>query len=190
MFRFLKFRKSVKFDRELLTARLLHPDWKCAGFAPICPSVPVPPVLGPPALLWGKQKQMFSLLLNQPSRALLTQRCYCKEICPSVPVPQVLGPPTYLFHFVVSQKLTHFVLMFYSNSQKHYLHKHHIGNLSLSLRLSHLCAYLTFVTDATDGVRVNFYRFNAKNWHFRQILRKKGRFFFYRFNTKNWRFLV
>ena len=56
MFRFLKFRKSVKFDRELLTARLLHPDWKCAGFAPICPSVPVPPVLGPPALLCGKQK--------------------------------------------------------------------------------------------------------------------------------------
>ena len=56
MFRFLKFRKSVMFDRELLTARLLHPDWKCAGFAPICPSVPVPPVLGPPALLCGLTK--------------------------------------------------------------------------------------------------------------------------------------
>ena len=45
---------------------------------------------------------------------------------------------------------------------------------------------------------VNFYRFNAKNWNFRQILRKKVAFFtdltrkigvFYRFNAKNWRFL-
>ena len=36
---------------------------------------------------------------------------------------------------------------------------------------------------------VNFYRFNAKNWHFLQILRKKIAFF-YRFNAKNWRFLV
>ena len=35
---------------------------------------------------------------------------------------------------------------------------------------------------------VNFYRFNAKNWHFRQILREKWRF--YRFNAKNWRFSV
>ena len=34
---------------------------------------------------------------------------------------------------------------------------------------------------------VNFYRFNAKNWHFRQILREKVAFF-YRFNAKNWRF--
>ena len=37
---------------------------------------------------------------------------------------------------------------------------------------------------------VNFYRFNAKNWHFRQILREKVAFFFYRFNAKNWRFSV
>ena len=37
-------------------------------------------------------------------------------------------------------------------------------------------------------VGVNFYRFNAQNWHFRQILRKKVAFFFYRFNAKNWRF--
>ena len=36
---------------------------------------------------------------------------------------------------------------------------------------------------------VNFYRFNAKNWHFQQILRKKVAFF-YRFNAKNWRFSV
>ena len=36
---------------------------------------------------------------------------------------------------------------------------------------------------------VNFYRFNAKNWHFRQILREKVAFF-YRFNAKNWRFSV
>ena len=36
---------------------------------------------------------------------------------------------------------------------------------------------------------VNFYRFNAKNWHFRQILREKMAFF-YRFNAKNWRFSV
>ena len=47
-----------------------------------------------------------------------------------------------------------------------------------------------------DGVRVNFflasvnfYRFNAKNWHFRQILREKSGVF-YRFNAKNWRFWV
>ena len=37
---------------------------------------------------------------------------------------------------------------------------------------------------------INFYRFNAKNWHFRQILREKVAFFFYRFNAKNWRFSV
>ena len=37
---------------------------------------------------------------------------------------------------------------------------------------------------------VNFYRFNAKNWHFRQILREKVALFFYRFNAKNWRFSV
>merc|ERR1712115_600019 len=37
---------------------------------------------------------------------------------------------------------------------------------------------------------VNFYRFNAKNWHFRQILRGKVAFFFYRFNAKSWRFSV
>ena len=36
---------------------------------------------------------------------------------------------------------------------------------------------------------VNFYRFNAKNWHFRQILCEKV-LFFYRFNAKNWRFSV
>ena len=36
---------------------------------------------------------------------------------------------------------------------------------------------------------VNVYRFNAKNWHFRQILREKVAFF-YRFNAKNWRFSV
>ena len=36
---------------------------------------------------------------------------------------------------------------------------------------------------------VNFYRFNAKNWHFRQILREKVAFFC-RFNAKNWRFSV
>ena len=36
---------------------------------------------------------------------------------------------------------------------------------------------------------VNFYRFNAKNWHFWQILREKVAFF-YRFNAKNWRFSV
>ena len=36
---------------------------------------------------------------------------------------------------------------------------------------------------------VNFYRFNAKNWHFRQILREKVAFF-YRFNAKDWRFSV
>ena len=36
---------------------------------------------------------------------------------------------------------------------------------------------------------VNFYRFNAKNWHFRQILREKVAFF-YRFNAKNWQFTV
>ena len=34
---------------------------------------------------------------------------------------------------------------------------------------------------------VNFYRFNAKNWHFWQILSRKV-VFFYRFNAKNWRF--
>ena len=37
---------------------------------------------------------------------------------------------------------------------------------------------------------VNFYRFSAKNWHFRQILREKVTFFFYRFKAKNWRFSV
>ena len=41
--------------------------------------------------------------------------------------------------------------------------------------------YLLFVTDTTDGVCVkkiaNFYRFNAKNWHFWQILREKVAFF-------------
>ena len=37
---------------------------------------------------------------------------------------------------------------------------------------------------------VNFYRFNAKNWHFRQILREKVAFFFYRFNVKNWQFTL
>ena len=45
---------------------------------------------------------------------------------------------------------------------------------------------------------VNFYRFNAKNWHFRQILREKVEFItdltqkngiFDRFCTKKWRFL-
>ena len=36
---------------------------------------------------------------------------------------------------------------------------------------------------------VNFYRFNAKSWHFWQILREKVAFF-YRFNAKNWRFSV
>ena len=45
---------------------------------------------------------------------------------------------------------------------------------------------------------VNFYRFNAKNWHFRQILREKVAFFtdlmrkigiFHRFYAKKWRFL-
>ena len=50
-------------------------------------------------------------------------------------------------------------------------------------------AYLIIVTDAADAVSVNFYRFNAKNWHFRQILREKVAFF-YRFNAKNWRFSV
>ena len=35
----------------------------------------------------------------------------------------------------------------------------------------------------------NFYRMNAKNWYFRQILREKVAFF-YRFNAKNWRFSV
>ena len=34
-------------------------------------------------------------------------------------------------------------------------------------------AYLIIVTDAADAVSVNFYRFNAKNWHFRQILYNK-----------------
>ena len=34
---------------------------------------------------------------------------------------------------------------------------------------------------------VNFYRFNAKKWHIRQILREKVAFF-YRFNAKNWHF--
>ena len=36
---------------------------------------------------------------------------------------------------------------------------------------------------------VSFYRFNAKNWHFWQILREKVAFF-YRFNAKNWHFSV
>ena len=36
---------------------------------------------------------------------------------------------------------------------------------------------------------VNFFRFNAKNWHFRHILREKVAFF-YRLNAKNWRFSV
>ena len=36
---------------------------------------------------------------------------------------------------------------------------------------------------------VKFYRFNAKNWHFWQILHEKVAFF-YRFNAKNWRFSV
>ena len=36
-----------------------------------------------------------------------------------------------------------------------------------------------------DGV--NFYRFNAKMWHFRQILHEKVAFF-YIFNAKNWHF--
>ena len=72
-------------------------------------------------------------------------------------------------------------------------------------KVSYENAYLIFVTDATDGVRViflagvNFYRFNGKNWHFRQILREKLAFFtdltqkncvFYRFKAKNWRFSV
>ena len=55
--------------------------------------------------------------------------------------------------------------------------------------------YLIHVTDPTDIpakkflAGVNFYRFNAKNWHFGQILREKVAFF-YRFNAKNWRFSV
>ena len=36
---------------------------------------------------------------------------------------------------------------------------------------------------------VNFYRFNAKNLHFRQILREKVAFL-YRFNAENWHFSV
>ena len=36
---------------------------------------------------------------------------------------------------------------------------------------------------------VNFYRFNAKNWHFDRFYVKKW-LFFYRFNAKNWRFSV
>ena len=38
-------------------------------------------------------------------------------------------------------------------------------------------AYLIIVADAADAVSVNFYRFNAKNWHFQQILREKVAFF-------------
>ena len=43
-------------------------------------------------------------------------------------------------------------------------------------------AYQIIVADAADAVSVNFsgrckfYRFNAKNWHFRLILREKWRF--------------
>ena len=35
---------------------------------------------------------------------------------------------------------------------------------------------------------VNFYRFDAKNWHFDRFYAKSG--VFYRFNAKNWRFSV
>merc|ERR1711928_101860 len=44
-------------------------------------------------------------------------------------------------------------------------------------------SYQIIVADAADAVSVifsggcKFYRFNAKNWHFRQILRKKVAFF-------------
>ena len=98
MFRFLKFRKSVKFDRELLTARLLHPDWKCAGFAPICPSVPVSPVLGPPALLCGKQKAanvfpaFISALKSTDNAKVLLQGNL--SLCPSPTSFGTSHPPT------------------------------------------------------------------------------------------------
>ena len=97
MFQFLKFRKSVKFDRELLTARLLHPDWKCAGFAPICPSVPVPPVLGPPALLCSKQKAanvfpaFISVLKSTVNAKVLLQGNL--SLCPSPTGFRASHPP-------------------------------------------------------------------------------------------------
>ena len=53
----------------------------------------------------------------------------------------------------------------------------------LGLQLGRAIPYLIFVTGATGGARVNFlagvnfYRFNAKNWYFRQILREKVAFF-------------
>ena len=35
------------------------------------------------------------------------------------------------------------------------------------------CSYLIFVTSTTSGARVNFYRFNAKKWHFFTDLTRK-----------------
>jgi len=60
-----------------------------------------------------------------------------------------------------------------------------VGDLNLSEGQNRSKPYLIIVADAADAVSVNFfgrckflYRFNAKNWHFRQILREKVAFFF------------
>ena len=47
---------------------------------------------------------------------------------------------------------------------------------TLDNALIHLCSGLQ---QKSYLIFVNFYRFNAKNWHFRQILREKVAFFFF-----------
>ena len=46
------------------------------------------------------------------------------------------------------------------------------------ISLNSLVRHIPLICHGSHGyTRVNFYRFNAKNWHFRQILRKKVAFF-------------
>ena len=70
------------------------------------------------------------------------------------------------------------------------MQQNHYWYYSAHLTIPHIChgshGY-TRVNFFLAGVK--FYRFNAKNWHFRQNLREKLAFF-YIFNAKNGRFLV
>ena len=56
-------------------------------------------------------------------------------------------------------------------------------NESMMTMMTMIIVRVTMAIDSDDVyqknflVGVNFYRFNAKNWHFRQILREKWRFF-------------
>ena len=85
-------------------------------------------------------------------------------------------------NYYVSQKNNHIYYKFWKRTDTGWLERREglTSNLSRIPRV-YLCKFFL--------AGVNFYRFNAKNWHFStDFTRKSGAF--YRFNSKYWRFSV